>query len=136
MAVVSELLREEGNDALSFGDYTLPEKAKLEDKFLGETYKVKTHKEITRLEKNGEFVYESIPGTAVVGFKGDATSASFNVEGPSDAQITLGFEPETEYKVTVNGKEAGVIKTNLGGKLSFGVELDAGKETKVEVEKA
>ena len=28
-------------------------------------YKVKTFKEITKLERNGMFVYESVPGTAV-----------------------------------------------------------------------
>ena len=33
--------------------------------FQGDIYKVKTFKEITKLEKNGMFVYESVPGTAV-----------------------------------------------------------------------
>ena len=31
----------------------------------GDMYKVKTFKEITKLERNGMFVYESVPGTAV-----------------------------------------------------------------------
>ena len=62
MAAISELIRIENNGKLSFGDYTLASKAKL-DNFEkdGDIYKVKTFKEITKLEKNGLFVYESIP---------------------------------------------------------------------------
>ena len=65
MAVISELIRTEENGKLSFGDYTLAAKAKL-DNFEkdGDIYKVKTFKEITKLERNGLFVYESVPGTA------------------------------------------------------------------------
>ena len=67
MAVISELIRTEENGKLSFGDYTLAAKAKL-DNFEkdGDIYKVKTFKEITKLERNGLFVYESVPGTAVM----------------------------------------------------------------------
>lgn len=36
----------------------------------GDLYKVKTFKEITKLERNGMFVYESVPGTAVTDFSG------------------------------------------------------------------
>ena len=66
MAAISELIRTEGNGTLSFGDYTLGAKAKLDNyEFHGDKYKVKTFKEITKLERNGLFVYESVPGTAV-----------------------------------------------------------------------
>ena len=53
MAVISELIRTEENGKLSFGDYTLAAKAKL-DNFEkdGDIYKVKTFKEITKLERN------------------------------------------------------------------------------------
>ena len=54
MAVVKELLRAESDGTLSFGDYTLASKTKLEDfEFQGNLYKVKTFAEITKLEKNG-----------------------------------------------------------------------------------
>ena len=58
MAVISELIRTEENGKLSFGDYTLAAKAKL-DNFEkdGDIYKVKTFKEITKLERNGLFVH-------------------------------------------------------------------------------
>ena len=70
MAVVKELLRAELDGTLSFGDYTLGAKTKLDGfEFQGDLYKVKTFAEITKLEKNGMFVYESVPGTAVENFK-------------------------------------------------------------------
>ena len=65
MAVVKELIRTEENGAISFGDYDLAQKSKLSDyQHQGDMYKVKTFKEITKLERNGMFVYESVPGTA------------------------------------------------------------------------
>ena len=66
MAVVEGLIRQENDGTLSFGDYTLVEKAKLSDfEHDGDLYKIKTFYEITKLEKNGLLVYESVPGTAV-----------------------------------------------------------------------
>ena len=49
----------------------------------------KTFKEITKLERNGMFVYESVPGTAVFDLAQDGSQMSFRVEGPEDAQITV-----------------------------------------------
>ena len=43
--------------------------------------KLKTFKEITKLERNGMFVYESVPGTAVNDFSVKDTEVSFKVEG-------------------------------------------------------
>ena len=52
MAVIRELIRTESDGTLSFGDYTLAEKSKIEGyEFEGDSYKVKTFKEITKLEK-------------------------------------------------------------------------------------
>ena len=61
MAVISELIRTEENGKLSFGDYTLAAKAKL-DNFEkdGDIYKVKTFKEITKLEKKRTLLYTSL----------------------------------------------------------------------------
>ena len=45
MATVKELLRADGDGTLSFGDYTLPAKTKLDNfEFEGDIYKVKTFK--------------------------------------------------------------------------------------------
>lgn len=132
MAVVSELIRCESDGTVSFGNYQLDSKSKLENvDYQGDIYKVKTFKEITKLERNGMFVYESVPGTTVAHLKSTASGVSFQVEGREDAQITLELEPETEYCVHVNGAEVGTMKTNLGGKLSLSVELEA--DTAVDV---
>lgn len=136
MAAISELIRTEANGTLSFGDYTLGAKAKLDNyDFNGDKYKVKTFKEITKLERNGLFVYESVPGTAVTDFNQTENTAAFTVEGPEDAQITLELEEETEYEISIDGKSAGTMKTNLGGKLSMSVELEGADKVAIKVEK-
>ena len=59
MPVVSELIRIEDDGTISFGNYMLAAKSKLQDfEFQGDLYKVKTFGEITKLERNGMFVYE------------------------------------------------------------------------------
>ncbi len=124
MAVISELLRSEADGSISFGDYSLGAKAKLDNfEHQGDLYKVKTFQEITKLERNGMFVYESVPGTAVANLQATETGISFLVEGPEDAQITVELESGTEYDIIIDGANAGRMKTNLGGKLSVSVEL-------------
>ncbi|MBQ9064460.1 MAG: endosialidase [Blautia sp.] len=124
MAAIKELLRAEENGTLSFGDYELDKKAKLSDfPFQGDLYKVKTYSEITKLEKNELFVYESVPGTAVTDLRKTGDEMSFTVEGPLDAQITVEMEADTEYEIFIDGDAAGVMRTNLGGKLSFNAAL-------------
>ena len=134
MAILYALIREESDGSISFGDYSLAAKSKKDDfKHEGDLYKVKTFKEITKLERNGAFVYESVPGTAVNSLKLSENGVSFLVEGFEDAQVTLELEPETEYDIKVDGNDAGTMKTNLSGKLSLSVEIDEGKLIPVEV---
>ena len=136
MAVVEQLLRAEEDGSISFGNYLLPEKKKLENfEHNGDLLKVKTFKDITKLENNENFVYESVPGTAVTFFKETENGVEFNVEGESDAQITLGLLENTEYSVFVNGNSIGKMSTNLGGKLNISVELSGEDSIKVRVEK-
>ena len=136
MAVVKELIRNEENGAISFGDYTLDAKTKLEDFAAGgNLYKVKTFKELTKLEKDGMFVYESEPGTSVTNYKETNDGVSFTVCGNDDAMITVGLLEDTTYNVTVAGKSVGAIKTNLSGKLSVSVELADMGEVAVQIEK-
>ena len=137
MAAVKELLRSEADGGISFGDYELAAKTKLKDfNHQGDLYKVKTFREITKLERNDLFVYESVPGTAVEHFRATAEQVEFQVSGPEDAQITLGLEEDTEYEITVDGADAGRIKTNLGGKLMLSVELGGRDSASVKVVKA
>ena len=108
MAVVSELIRCESDGTISFGDYSLETKSKLDN---------------------------VSPGTSVEHFQATEDGVTFTVEGPEDAQITLELEPETEYDVKVAGADAGTMKTNLGGKLNLSVELDAESAISVDVKK-
>ena len=60
---------------------------------------------------------------------------SFQVEGAEDAQITVEMEADTEYAISINNADAGTMKTNLGGKLSFSVELGDAGAAQVKIEK-
>lgn len=134
MSVVSELIRTESDGTISFGDYSLNAKAKLDNfEHAGDIYKVKTYDEITKLERNGIFVYESVPGTTVCNLKSEEQGISFQVEGPEDAQITLELENGVEYEIKIDGTDAGTMKSSLGGKLSLSVELETGKSVEVEI---
>lgn len=136
MAVVEELLRTEENGTISFGNYKLAAKAKVEDyEHGGDLYKVKTYKELTKLEKNGMFSYESQPGTSVNEFRETEDGVTFVVEGDEDAQITVGLAEDTEYSVTVGDANIGNMKTNLSGKLSVSVELANAGEIAVKIVK-
>lgn len=134
MAAVKELLKTEADGTLSFGDYTLDSKTKLDGfEFQGDIYKVKTFAEITKLEKNGMFVYESVPGTAVENFRADADTVSFKVSGMKDAQFTLELEADSEYQVYMDDVNVGDMKTNLSGKLSVSAELEPNRSVEVKV---
>ncbi len=133
MAVVEELIRVGEEDTLSFGNYLLSEKKKVENfEFEGDLYKVKTYNEITKLEKNGGFVYESVPGSTVTNFKAENDKVSFDVEAGDDVQITLELEEDKVYRVFVDEENIGQMRTNLGGKVSISV----GKNAHVVIERA
>ena len=135
MGIIKELIKAQDN-GLSFGNYELAQKTKKSDfSFAGDIYKVKTFKDITRLEKNELLVYESEPGTAVTDFVMKADGVEFRVEGPKTAQIILGLEEEAEYDVYLGDVQVDRLRTNLGGKLSINVEL-RGKPVKVKVVKS
>ncbi len=135
MAVVEQLLKADADGTISFGNYELSEKSKLDNfKHEGNILKVKTFKDITKLEQNEMFLYESVPGTAVTHFKENENGVSFEVEGPGDAQITVGLEDNAEYHVSLDGKSIGVMKTGVGGKLNFSVSF-AGSPVKVDIHK-
>ena len=45
----------------------------------------------------------------------------------------MGLKEEAEYEIFVNGESVGRMATNLGGKISFSVELDADVPVKISV---
>lgn len=136
MAVIDELIREEETGALSFGNFALATKTKKDGfQYQGDSYKIKTFREITKLERNGMFVYESVPGTVVHDFRATDKAVNFVVEGEEDSQITLEIEAEKEYKIHIDKVYVGKMKTNLGGKLNLSVELEPAKMVDILVEK-
>lgn len=136
MAYVEEVLRNEADGAISFGNHSLESKTKIENFKAGsDILKCKSFKEMTRLEKNDLFVYESEPGTSVFNFTEDDLGVTFEVCGDEDAQITVGLAEDTEYSVYIDNVDTGKMKTNLSGKLSFSVELAGVEKVKVKIVK-
>ncbi len=134
MAIVEELIRVEDSGNLSFGNYELAAKQKV-DEFVyeGDLYKVKTYKSMTKMEKNGMFLYESVPGTTVHELHASGNGLSLIVEGNEDVQITIGLEDDTEYTVFIDDVNVGKMKTNLGGKLNLSIELECKNSIKLKV---
>ena len=136
MPVIEELICIEQDGTISFGNYKLGQKAKKSDfEYQGDMYKVKTYNEITKLERNDMFVYESVPGTAAEHFKVTDEDVEFAVEGSRDAQITIQLENDTDYEVYVDGAAVGSMKPNMSGKLSVSVELEEGVSVQVKAVK-
>ena len=136
MGVIEELIRKDNAGTLSFGNYELEEKTKKSDfQYEGAAYKIKTFKEITKLEKNGTLVYESVPGSTVTNFRENPEVVEFDVEAPGDISFTLEMEPSTEYKLVVDGVSAGRIPTNVGGKLNASLSLNKGNKVRVKIVK-
>lgn len=136
MSVVTELFRSEENGTLSFGDYTLDTKAKKDKiEFEGDIYKVKTFKTMTKLDKNGQLIFESVPGSSVHNFAATTDGVAFEIEASEDVQVTLEVEPEQEYRVYIDNTNVGTMKANLGGKLILSVELNPGMTVMVRVKK-
>lgn len=135
MAVIDEVIRMESDGSVSFGDYESQEKRKVDDfEVNGNLYKVKTHRKITRLEKNGSLLLEAVPGAVVHHLLVDEKMTSFSVESFKDVEITMEMEPETEYSIQVGDGEAGRVVSNLSGKISFSIEIDTAPQT-VAIEK-
>lgn len=134
MSVIDTLIRIEEDGTISFGNYLLDTKTKLDNvEYNGDIYKVKTFNEITKLERNGMFVYESVPGTAVNSFKMQDGEISMLVEGDRDPQITLELEPQKEYRVYVDGIGIGSMTTNISGKLILSLTLGERNSAEVRI---
>ncbi|MFI3174946.1 MAG: endosialidase [Bacillota bacterium] len=124
MAVIEELIRKEENGTISFGNYQLDKKTKLSDfEVAGAMYKVKTFKEITKLERNEKMLMEVVPGATVHNLDLLPNGANFQLEGVGDVQFTMELEPSEEYKIFVDDVNVGKVKTNMSGKITVNVEL-------------
>ena len=90
MSGISGIISLNSNGSLNFGDYKSDVKLKSDDfEVSGDVYKVKTHSEITRVEKNGKLLFESVPGLTVQNFMLNEKICKFAAEGADSVQITM-----------------------------------------------
>lgn len=123
MAVIDEIIKA-SNGKLSFGDYESDEKRKITDFELdGNLYSVKTHKLLTRLEKNSSLLLETVPGSTVHKLEVNDDATEFSIEGYEDSQITMELEGGADYKIYVNSLQVGLTTSSKSGKISFSLEL-------------
>lgn len=133
MNINENIIMTNEDGSLNFGDITLLEKTKIEDyEYQGDILKIKTFNEVTKLKRNGNLLYESDPGSVVTSYMLSDNGVSFTVDAKEDIQITLGLKGDTDYKIIINGKEIDSLKSKIGGKLSFHVDVTDGP-AKVEV---
>lgn len=135
MAVIQEGIVLNEDKTLSFGNYELEEKLKITDFDVdGDLYKIRTHKEVTRLSKNGKLLLETVPGATVHNLFISEYKAEFSIEGLGDTLITLELEANTNYSLYINDVNIDKIKTNLAGKINFSTTLSKDIQT-IKVEK-
>ncbi|GHU51108.1 hypothetical protein AGMMS49975_03570 [Clostridia bacterium] len=135
MSVIAEIIRVEESGDISFGNYSVSDKQKVNDfDVRGDLYKVKTHNEITRLEKNSKLLLETVPGAAIHNFHLREKYVKFLAEGKGDTQLTLELESEQEYKIIVDDVNVGRAKSSHSGKLIFSAELTETPQ-KIKIEK-
>ncbi len=126
MAVIKEVICTEADNSLSFGNYQVAEKQKVEGFKVGnDVYKVRTHKDVTRLSKNGSLVLETVPGATVHSLKVGERVTVFDVEGKGSTMITLELEGESTYSIYVDDVNLDKVNTNMTGKISFSLELNS-----------
>ena len=124
MAVISEIITA-SKGRLSFGDYESEEKRKITGFELdGNLYNVKTHRLVTRLEKNSGLLLETVPGSTVHNLEVSDDVCEFAIEGYEDSQITMELESSVDYKIYVNNLQVGLTTSSKSGKISFSLELE------------
>ncbi len=134
MPGIESLIQVEQDETISFGNYSLNEKSKKQDfEHQGDLYKVKTFYEITKLERNGMFVYESVPGTTVSNFTETDEGITCRLEGYKASQVTVQLEENTAYKIYEDGEVTGEITTNISGKLGINIDLEDGRPVELKI---
>ncbi len=125
MSVIKDVIVLNDDNTLSFGNYEVADKQKVEFEANGNLYKVRTHKDVTRLSKNTQLLLETVPGAAVHNLKVTEKEVTFSIEGNGGTQVTLELESDSHYTIYIDDVSIGNIETNFAGKISFGMELNS-----------
>lgn len=128
MGIIKEGIVLNEDNTLSFGNNESVEKIKVNDFEVGEdTYKLRTHNEMTKLTKNHLLLFEATPGVNVHNFSCTHALTTFTVEGPESVRITLDLQRHAKYKVLLDGNVVDEDKSNvISGRLSFSLALTNG----------
>lgn len=134
MAVIDNAIMVAEDKSLSFGNYIVTEKQKINDFNVdGDIYKLRTHNEITKLTKNEKLLIETYPGAAIHNFKVSEKVTTFGIEGYKSTSVTLELEAGATYSLFIDDVNLDKIKANLSGKLNFSIELNSDvKNVKIE----
>ena len=134
MSIIKEGILALDNGLISFGNYEAVDKMKIDDfACAGDIYKVRTHREVTRLECNGKLLIEAVPGATMHEMSISDKQICFIAEGIEGTQVTMELEAEKEYRLSVDGVNVGNMKTNRSGKVTFNLELgNNAKEVKID----
>jgi len=125
MSGVLERIRVENDNTLSFGNYEVSEKVKVNNfSHDGNLYDLRSHNKLTRLQKNGSLLIETVPGARVHNLLIAEKKVEFGVEGFDDTQITLELEPGKQYKILIDSTNVGNTSANISGKVSFSAPLN------------
>ena len=111
MAVIEELIRQEDNGTISFGNHLMDEKKKVLDfEVNGDLYKVKTFCEITKLEKNGK----------ITGIKEGSCEVFVEIDGCKDSiTVKIINKPQITLTLTIESNEL-----FIGEKTTLNLEIN------------
>lgn len=132
---MANILKINDDKTFDFGNYE--NKDKLKEAIIHNEldYKVKTHSDITRLERDELMIYESVPGTNVRNFSYTSSKIKFNVSGYSHTSIIIGVNQDSVFNLTVDNVDEGEAIFVAKGKLNINLNLENNEEVSVELTK-
>lgn len=126
MPCINEGILLNSDNSISFGNYEVEEKFKVNDfKVNQDFYKLATYDKLTRLYKNDNLVLEATPGATFHNFFQNDLQTNFKIEGIGDTLVTIELAPNTNYSLFINDVKIDKIITNLSGKLNFSLSLSS-----------
>lgn len=121
------------NENLDFGCHELDHKSKEIIEYRGLNVKVKTHSEITRLERDELMIYESVPGTTVTDFSYRPEKISFNVTGMGNTSIIIAVNQNNKYRLMIDDEQYFATNVLSGGKIQFIIDFNLKDWIKVDL---